>query len=139
VRLASLTEPLPDPANRVTLAGEKDALGIPRPQLAYRTDEYSLRGLELAKKLHARLFAALGSSEVKHFDGPQGAGHLMGTCRMGTDPRTSVVDPQLRLHGHPNCFVLGASVFPTVGTGNPTLTLAALSLRAVGPIAASLG
>jgi len=139
VRLASLTEPLPYPRNRVTLAEERDALGIPRPRLSYRTDEYSSAGLAAAQRVHGRLFRSLGTDEVQHFDGPQGAGHLMGTCRMGTDPRTSVVDPELRLHGHGNCFVLGAAVFPTVGTANPTLTLAALSLRAVGPIRASLG
>ena len=91
-----------------------------------------------AQRVHSKLFAALGTEEVNHFDGPQGAGHVMGTCRMGTDPRTSVVDPDLRLHGHGNCFLLGASVFPSVGTANPTLTLAALSLRAVDPILASL-
>jgi len=57
---------------------------------------------------------------------------------MGVDPTTSVVDADLRLHGYCNCFVLGAAVFPTVGTANPTLTIAALSLRTVEPIAASL-
>jgi choline dehydrogenase-like flavoprotein len=62
----------------------------------------------------------------------------MGTARMGDDPRTSVVDRDLRVHGHGNCFVLGASVFPTVGTANPTLTIAALSLRSVDAIRASL-
>ena len=62
----------------------------------------------------------------------------MGTCRMGNDRRTSVVDSQLRVHGHQNCFVLGTAVYPTVGTANPTLTLAALSLRAVDAIKRSL-
>jgi len=62
----------------------------------------------------------------------------MGTCRMGRDQRTSVVDDQLRVHGHPNCFVLGTAVFPTVGTANPTLTVAALSLRVVDAIRRSL-
>jgi choline dehydrogenase-like flavoprotein len=138
VRVASLTEPLPDPRNRVTLAEERDALGIPRPQLSYRIDDYSRAGLAAAQRLHGRLFASLGVSEVNHFDGPQGAGHVMGTCRMGDDPRSSVVDSQLRVHGHETCFVLGASVFPSVGTANPTLTLAALSLRAVESIKASL-
>jgi choline dehydrogenase-like flavoprotein len=57
---------------------------------------------------------------------------------MGNDPKTSVVDKDLRLHGHRNCFVLGSGVFPSVGTANPTLTIAALSLRAVGPIRKSL-
>ena len=49
--------------------------------------------------------------------------------RMGTDPKTSVVDANLRSHDHPNLFVAGSSVFPSSATANPTLTIAALSLR----------
>jgi glucose dehydrogenase len=139
VRLASLTEPLPNRRNRISLAREKDALGLPRPQISYRTGGYSHSGLDEARVVHERLFHALGASEIHHWDGPQGAGHVMGTCRMGRDPKTSVVDKHLRVHGHPNCFVVGSAVFPTVGTANPTLTIAALALRAVDDIRASLG
>jgi choline dehydrogenase-like flavoprotein len=138
VRLASLAEQLPDPANRVTIAKEKDALGLPRPEIHYRIGSYTTAALAETRKLHERLFKALGVSEIHHWDGAQGAGHIMGTCRMGDDPRTSVVDRKLRVHGHGNCFVLGSSVYPTVGTANPTLTIAALSLRAVDPIRTSL-
>lgn len=138
VRMASLVEPDPNPENRVRLATQRDAIGVPRPQLSYSTGAYAERGLAAAQELHQQLFDALGASEATHDPTPQGAGHLMGTCRMGEDPATSVVDAELRLHGHRNCFVLGAAVFPTVGTANPTLTIAALSLRAVDAIAASL-
>jgi choline dehydrogenase-like flavoprotein len=134
VRLASLVEPLPDPANRVTLSTEKDALGLPRPEIHYRTGAYASRGLAQARATHERLFRALGVSQIHHWPGPQGAGHIMGTCRMGTDPKTSVVDTQLRVHGHQNCFVVSSAVYPTVGTANPTLTLAALALRAADTI-----
>jgi choline dehydrogenase len=44
--------------------------------------------------------------------------HLCGTCRMGDDPRHSVVDPRLKVHGIENLRVIDASVFPTVTTGN---------------------
>jgi choline dehydrogenase-like flavoprotein len=57
---------------------------------------------------------------------------------MGADPRTSVVDANLRSHDHPNLFLLGSGVFPSTGTANPTLTIAALALRAVEPIRATL-
>jgi choline dehydrogenase-like flavoprotein len=57
---------------------------------------------------------------------------------MGNDPKTSVVDANLRLHGHPNTFVLGSAVYPSVGTANPTLTIAALALRAVDVIAGAV-
>ncbi len=138
VRLASLVEPLPDRANRVTLSHERDALGLPRPQIQYRTGEYATKGLHRARQLHERLFHALGVTQLTHAEGPQGAGHIMGTCRMGNDPKTSVVDKHLRVHGHGNCFVVSSAVWPTVGTANPTLTLAALSLRAVGDVLHSL-
>jgi len=138
VRLASLVEPLPDSENRVQLADEVDAMGIPRPRLSYRTGDYAMAGLRKAIETHQRLFEALGATEIHHWDGPQGAGHVMGTCRMGSDPSSSVVDAQLRVHGKPNCFVLGSSVYPSVGTANPTLTIGALALRAVPTIKASL-
>jgi choline dehydrogenase-like flavoprotein len=57
---------------------------------------------------------------------------------MGSDPRTSVVDSELRSHDHPNLFLLGSSVFPTSATANPTLTIAALSLRAVEAVTRTL-
>jgi len=138
VRLASLTEPLPDAENRVRLADALDSLGIPRPRVSYRTGDYATSGIRAARELHQRLFEALGATEIHHWDGPQGAGHVMGTCRMGTDPASSVVDAELRVHGKPNCFVLGSSVYPSVGTANPTLTIAALALRAAPAIRAAL-
>lgn len=88
--------------------------------------------------MNTRLFRAMGATGIEHRDQFEGAGHLIGTTRMGTDPRASVVDPDLRLHGHRNVFVVGAGPFPTTGTANPTLIIAALSLRAVGPIRTSL-
>ena len=56
-------------------------------------------------------------------------GHHIGTTRMGSDPRTSVVDANCRVHSVNNLFVAGSSVFPTSSQANPTLTLVALSLR----------
>jgi len=138
IRVASLVEPLRDRENRVQPSEKRDSLGIPRPEISYRTGGYARAGLAEARRVHERLFAAIGATEVEHWNGPQGAGHIMGTCPMGEDPRTSVVDRDLRVHGHRNCFVLGSAVFPTVGTANPTLTIAALSLRAVDAIRSSL-
>ena len=138
LRLASLTEPLPDERNRVTLSDERDALGIPRPKLTYRTGDYARGGLAAGRETHQQLFERLGATDVEHAAEPFGAGHIMGTCRMGADPRTSVVDAELRVHGHRNCFVVSTAVFPTVGTANPTLTLAALALRSVAAVRESL-
>ena len=53
-----------------------------------------------------------------------------GTCRMGDDPRTSVVDRHLRTHDHPNLYLVGSAAFPTITASPPTLTIAAFALRA---------
>ena len=55
--------------------------------------------------------------------------HMLGTCRMGTDPQESVVDENLKSHDHRNLYIVGGSAFPTAGINNPTLTIVALSLR----------
>jgi choline dehydrogenase-like flavoprotein len=139
VRLASQVEQLPDPENRVTLdADERDMYGVPLPRLAYRLDDYVRAGLAAACAAHAEIFDRLGAAEVQHRDTPEGAGHIMGTARMGNDPKDSVVDRNLRSHDHPNLFILGSAVFPTGATANPTLTIAALSLRAAGAVKAAL-
>jgi len=56
-------------------------------------------------------------------------GHHTGTARMGSDPRTSVVDSQCKVHSVGNLFIAGSAVFPTSSQANPTLTLIAMSLR----------
>ncbi len=55
--------------------------------------------------------------------------HLMGGCRMGADPETSVVDADCRCHDVPNLYICSAAVFPTSGGGNPTETVMALAAR----------
>ncbi|HEY0312308.1 MAG TPA: GMC family oxidoreductase [Allosphingosinicella sp.] len=67
-----------------------------------------------------------------------GAGHVVGTYRMGTDKTSSVVNAEQRSWDHANLFLVGSGVFPTVATGNPTLTLAALALWASKTILAEL-
>src|SRR5262249_7292835 len=139
IRIASLVEQLPDPENRVTLDPEaKDFYGVPVPRIAYRVDDFTRSGLAAARRAHDDIFDRLGTSGTMHSPDFQGAGHIIGTARMGRDPRTSVVDGTLNCHDHPNMFILGSTVFPTSATGNPTLTIAALSLRAVASVKAAL-
>ena len=139
IRLASLVEQMPDPANRITLdPDETDMYGVPRPRIAYRLDDFTRTGLAAARRAHADIFDRLGASGITHSPDAQGAGHIIGTARMGRDAKTSVVDRTLTCHDHPNMFILGSTVFPTSATGNPTLTIAALSLRAVASVKAAL-
>ena len=140
IRLASLVEQPPDPANRVTLdPDEKDMYGVPRPRIFYRLDDYTKAGFAASVKAHDEIFAKLGATGVVHSPDAQGAGHIIGTARMGDDPKSSVVDGNLRSHDHSNLFVLGSTVFPTSATGNPTLTIAALAIRAVDAVKGALG
>ncbi len=130
VRLAALVEQLPNPDNRVTLSESRtDALGLPTPRIEYALDDYTNKGIEQAKKMADEIFDALGVSFRQHQPEFFGAGHIIGTHVMGTDPSTSVTDPDGRTHDHPNLFLSGCGLFPTTGTANPTLTLAALALR----------
>ncbi len=139
VQLAAMTEQLPDPENRVTLdSTDRDPYGIPLPRLHYRVGEYSRAGLAAARAAHGEIFARLNASEIHHAQEFQGAGHIIGTTCMGDDPQRSVVNRDLRCHDHDNLFLVGAGAFPTASTANPTLTIAALALRAAATITEAL-
>jgi choline dehydrogenase-like flavoprotein len=142
VRLSCSVEVAPDANNRVELSNLKDALGLPRPKITFAPPDYSFKGLTQATNAMGDMFRLMGATDLDLGSDPtayDGAGHIMGTCRMGNDPTTSVVDAQCRTHDHKNLFIAGASVFPTVGSANPTLSLVALALRAAQEIAAQLG
>lgn len=139
VLIAALLEQLPDPENRVEPDWDNlDEIGLPRPKITYAIGDYTRDGWEQAKPVFAEILAEVGVEDVE-FSEPGGAGHLLGTHRMGDDPATSVTDSFGRTHDHPNLFLAGGGLFPTVGTANPTLTIVALALRAAEHIGAELG
>ena len=79
------------------------------------------------------IFRSTGALEIVH--GSFGIGlHLMGGCAMGTDPSSSVVDPDFRLHGKPNIYIADSSIFPNAPGINPSLTIMALSKMAADRI-----
>ena len=131
IRFANLIEQMPNSENRIVPAFDQtDAIGIPRPRIHYQIDDFVRQGMAEARRISQRIFETMGAYQIEHGEEYQGAGHVMGTYRMGNNPRTSVVNADQRSHDHPNLFLLGSGVFPTVGTANPTLTIAALALRA---------
>ena len=88
LRLASLVEQLPDPDNRVTLdPDEKDIYGVPLPRLAYRLDAYVEAGLAAARDAHAEIFGRARRHRDPASRRAEGAGHIIGTARMGNDPK----------------------------------------------------
>ena len=126
----------PHPENRIKLSTELDALGQPLPDIQYEAKELDVRSLiRLHEVLGAELeVQGLGKLSSRLKDEPEfpiqfDASHYMGTTRMGDEPETSVVDPNARVHQTDNIYVAGSSVFPTGGCVNPTMTIAALSIR----------
>ncbi len=128
----------PNPDSRVTLGTERDLFGMLRPQLDWQLtdlDRYSARrtleiiGAEIGRLGLGRLRITFDADGEAWPDGLAGGYHHTGTTRMSDDPRRGVVDGDCRVHGIDNLFIAGSSVFPTVGSGNPTFMLVALALR----------
>ncbi|MGE0385412.1 MAG: GMC family oxidoreductase [Gammaproteobacteria bacterium] len=126
-----MVEDLPEPENRVVLSREvRDAAGIPAPKLQYRYSADARRCLTFNAQAAADVFRGAGARQVDVFD-PAGANaHLVGTARMGEDPRSSVVDRWCMAHDVPNLGIIDGSVFVTSSAVNPTSTICALALRA---------
>jgi choline dehydrogenase-like flavoprotein len=124
-------EVLPDPDNRVTLARDRlDPLGLPRPRIAFKWGAYEQEGARVAMDYVLGIMNALGAKAVRRVGPVTDSAVMGGTCRMGNDPRTSVVDRHLRTHDHPNLYLVGSATFPTITASPPTLTIAALAMRA---------
>jgi len=139
--LMTRQEQAPNPASRVTLAGERDALGMPRARLDWRLTDLDRRSFRAFYEVLGRELGRSGVGRAQMHDwvldessarwpGSLGGGwHHMGTTRMHPDPKQGVVDANCRVHGIANLWVAGAAVYPTASCVNPTLTLVALSLR----------
>ena len=134
-------EQRPDPANRVGLGAGADRFGIPRPRLEWRWSPEEARSLERIRSRAAEAFRATGLMTVEHRQTPldPAAHHHAGTTRFHADPTVAVADPDGRVHGTENLYVLGASLFPSAGVANPTLTIAALALRMADHLRERLG
>jgi choline dehydrogenase-like flavoprotein len=133
IRIESPIEILPNERNQVDLDPDlRDYFGNPAPRIYVSSSRYEDEGIKAAWEVQRKILEAHGASEVN--PGERGAdpgfwSHQSGTCRMGSDPKTSVVDQNLRAHDISNLYLIGSSVFVTVGMANPTLTITALALR----------
>lgn len=108
----------------------KDSFGNPVPHLAYSLTDYEHNSLrQHAANIVEPILDAMGATDVTKTDIVFPA-HHMGTCRMGSDPARSVVNAQCRAHDVENLFVVGGSVFVTAAVLQPSLTMAALAIRA---------
>ena len=117
---------LPQDNNRLTLSDEVDDMGMAKPLI-----EFSYGPNEQSMSAHAAAFmtdiwTAAGASDIWTF---QRAAHTIGTCRMGNDAGSAVVDPNGRSFDIANLWICDNSVFPSAMAANPALTIMALSLR----------
>ncbi|MBL4759790.1 MAG: GMC family oxidoreductase [Mariprofundaceae bacterium] len=122
-------EQLPMESNRLTLDKSRvDGHGFALPTINLQLSSYTEKGLEKWQTFTHDLIHKIGGSELQSGFSLT-SHHPCGTARMGLDPTTSVVNAQCKSHDHDNLYVASSSVFPTMGTANPTLTIAALALR----------
>jgi choline dehydrogenase-like flavoprotein len=135
-------ETVPSPNKWIALSTERDRFGDPFAHLNYRSDSFDHRTHDFARTLNDRFVEATGAEPRPLDADPErfGSGaHHMGGCAMGTEPGNSVVDPFGAIHGAPDIFVAGGSVFPgSSGAMNPTLTMTALALRTADRLLESL-
>ena len=130
IAASAICEDLPEEHNRVTLDPVlKDSHGIPAPRVDYTISENSAKMMEHGIVRAKQVLAAAGATDIC-VNAPilYGGWHLLGTARMGTDPKRSVVNEWGRSHDVKNLFIVDGSVFVTSGGVNPTSTIQAIAL-----------
>ena len=133
-------EQAPDPDSRLSLADQRDALGLKRVRVDWRIGEMERRTSARFAALLAGEFERLGLGRLRlapwlDDSGPipaealGGTYHHIGATRMAAGAASGVVDSDCKVYGADNLYVQGCSVFPTGGHANPTLTIVAVALR----------
>ncbi|MGB2627244.1 MAG: GMC family oxidoreductase [Candidatus Acidiferrum sp.] len=124
---------LPIESNSFSLDPEiKDAWGLPALRMTYSDSPNDLRFMAWMRERALEILDVAGAKTrwAPPVESGKFAVHLLGTCRMGTDPKTSVIDPDHRTHDVPNLFLCDGSSLVTSGRGQPTMTIMALAFRA---------
>src|SRR5262249_32067623 len=125
--------------NTITLDPEvKDAWGLPAIRVTYRDHHETMKTVQFMQDREMELLDAAGAQKSWRlpFEDPEYAVHLLGTCRMGNDPKKSVVNADHRSHDVQNLFICDGSSFVTSGRNQPTATIQALAFRAAERITA---
>lgn len=126
--LVAIGECLPDDRNTVTLDPVvKDRFGVPAARMTHHKSDRDAVLVAAEHRTCRTILEASGATQV--YARPARSGHLLGTCRMGADPRTSVVNGHGQSHDVKNLFIADASTFVTASSVNPTLTIVALANR----------
>ncbi|MBK3745185.1 GMC family oxidoreductase [Paraburkholderia aspalathi] len=133
MNVKNVLEVLPDPAHRITLSSEKDAMGIPKPEAHYAIADYTVRGHERSQQDFRRIAELMGGTNLRFSKDGDFANnqHICGTLSMGNDPKISICDQWGRAHDHENLFFASTGVLPTSSTCNSTENGLAVALRSV--------
>jgi choline dehydrogenase-like flavoprotein len=137
VTIMTHTTCLPTESNSISLdPGVKDAWGLPALRVTYKSHPDDFQTMNFFRERSLELLDAAGALRKWAWpvEDTRSAGHLMGTCRMGSDPGSSVIDKYHRAHDVPNLFVVDGSSFVTSGRNQPTCTIQALAYRAADHI-----
>jgi choline dehydrogenase-like flavoprotein len=131
--IAGHTTSLPVETNNVTLDPTvKDDWGLPAMRVTYKDHDDDIKIMQFMVDRAQEIAHAAGAQKV--WSVPVGVSgntaHLLGTCRMGLDPKASVIDVNHRTHDVPNLFLCDGSSMVTSGRGQPTMTIMALAFRA---------
>ncbi len=129
---------LPVETNSISIDPKvKDEFGVPAIRVTYSDHPDDLKMSEFLLARCKELHEAAGAKIYWGFPvAPQTfTAHLLGTCRMGNDAKTSVIDKFHRAHDVPNLFICDGSSLVTSGRGQPTMTIMALAFRAGEKIA----
>jgi choline dehydrogenase-like flavoprotein len=114
----------------------KDAWGVPAIRVTYKDHPDDLAFARFLQDRSVEIMEAAGAQKIWRASVQENTAgvHLLGTCRMGNDPASSVVDKYHRAHDVPNLFICDGSSFVTSGRGQPTMTIQALAFRAADHI-----
>lgn len=111
----------------------KDAWGLPALRVTFRNHPDDLKAVRFLAERQREILTVAGARKIWEDAGSMEettySRHLMGTCRMGDDPRTSVVNRWNRAHDVPNLFLVDGSSLVTCGRQQPTATIQALAYR----------
>ena len=143
VSLHPFGEVLPRPENRVTVdESRRDRYGVPlmKVDVAFGDNERKMRThmYDTCQEILETLKAEIVPIEREANDPPGSSIHEHGTCRMGKDPKTSLLNAFNQMHEVANVFVVDGSAFPNASEKNPTLSIVALSWRATDYLAEEL-
>ncbi len=127
------TTSLPVESNSISLDPQvKDDWGLPALRVTYKDHPDDMKTMKFFMARALELLDAAGARKKWPFPVEEQtfALHLLGTCRMGKEPKSSVINPDHRAHDVPNLFICDGSSFVTSGRGQPTCTIQALAFRA---------